>query len=160
MIPIIAALTISTPAHSEYRFEFEHWYGQSFSTDDGNFNSCIASLHNSNDQLLLIKLDRDFDLSIGVSDYGWEAKLGDTVPVKAWLDHRILYNGTAIAISKDVYYMQLTQLDRSLRQMRAAKKLLIQIRKQSVLFNLKGMTQTLNSLNACVKHELYEHSKA
>ena len=151
---------ISAPAQAEYRFDFEHWYGQSFDTDDGRFGSCIASLHNPSDQLLLIKLDRDFDLSVGVSDDGWNAKLVDTVPVNAWLDHSLFYRGPAIAISKDVYYMQLTQTDRTLKLMRSAQKMLIQIRKKSVLFKLKGIAPTLNSLIACVKHGLNEHSTA
>ena len=160
MIAIIGTLTVSTPAHSEYKFEFEHWYGQSFDTDDGHFSSCIASLHNSSDQMLFVKLDRDLDLSVGVSDLGWNAKIGHTVPVQAWLDHGLLYSGPSVAISKDVYYLQLTKTDRGQERMRGAQKLLIQIRKQPVLFKLKGVIQTLNSLNACVKHGLDEHSKA
>jgi len=157
---MVAALIVSAPAQAEYQFDFEHWYGQSFNTDDGRFGSCIASLHNSNDQLLLIKLDRDFDPSIGVSDDDWDANLGDTVPVDAWLDHSLFYSGPAVAISKDVYYVQLTQTDRRLNLMRGAQKMLVQIRKQSVLFKLEGIIPTLNSLIACVNHGLEEHSTA
>ena len=151
---------ISAPALADYRFDSEHWYGQSFDTDDGRFGSCIASLHNPSDQFLLIKLDRDFDLSIGVSDDDWAANLGDTVPVDAWLDHSLFYSGPAVAISKDLYYMQLTQTDRSLNLMRGAQKMLVQIRQQSVLFKLKGINPALNSLVACVNHGLDEHSAA
>ena len=151
---------ISAPVLADYRFDSEHWYGQSFDTDDGRFGSCIASLHNPSDQFLLIKLDRDFDLSIGVSDDDWAANLGDTVPVDAWLDHSLFYSGPAVAISKDLYYMQLTQTDRSLNLMRGAQKMLVQIRQQSVLFKLKGINPALNSLVACVNHGLDEHSAA
>ena len=160
IISIIGFLTVSTPAHSEYQFEFEHWYGQSFDTDDGRFSSCIASLHNSSDQLLFVKLDRDLNLSLGVSDVSWNANVGHMVPVAAWLDHSLFYDGPSVAISKDVYYLQLTQKNRGLELIRGAQKLLIQIREQPVLFKLKGIIQTLKSLDACVKHGLDEHSKA
>ncbi len=155
---IVGVLILSTPIQAEYRFEFGHWFGQSHNSDEGHFDSCFASLHNLDDQWLFVRLSRDFDLSIGVYDGDWTAKLGNTVPIEAWLDHNFLYGGLAVAISKNVYYLQLSHTHRSLYLMRGAQKLLIQIRDQSILFELKGVSPALDSLVACVKHGRGEHS--
>ena len=158
IVAMVGMLVVSTPTQAEYQFEFGHWYGQSLNSHDGGFESCTASLHNHDDQMLLVRFDRDFEISIGVFDDDWSTKLGDTAPIVVWLDHIILYGGLALAIPKDGYYVQLNQRDWSFNLMQNAQKMLFKIEDQSILFELEGVSSALSSLVACVNHERDEHS--
>lgn len=158
MVVTVGLLISSTLAASEFRFEFEHWYGQSLYSENGRFESCTASLHNFNDQLLLVRFDRDFELSLGVFDDQWTTSLGDTTSATVWLDHNFFYAGHALAIPKDGYFIQLAQPHWRLNLMRNSQQMLIQIQNQSVLFELEGVDSALNSLIACVNHGRDQHS--
>ncbi len=158
VLGVAGALMLSTSVQAEYRFGFDHWYGQSFDSKDGNFSNCVVSILNEDENVLLIKLDRAFNLSIGVYNIEWNLNKGETIPAEIWFDHNLLYKELIVSISKDFYFLNLVQATRSMNMMHGAKMALVQIGNQTILFKLKGITRALNSLVACVKHGRDEHS--
>ncbi len=158
VLGVVGGLMLSTSVKAEYRFGFDHWRGQSFDSKDGNFSNCVVSLPNEDRNVLLIKLDRAFNLSVGAHNFAWNLKKGEITSAEIWFDHNLLYKEFVTSISKDFYFLNLVQATRSMNKMHGAKMALVQIGNQTILFKLKGITQALNSLVACVKHGRDEHS--
>lgn len=151
------ALSFSSYVYADARFDSEHWAGQFYESEDGRLDICVLSLHNSLDQLLLIRLDKHQILSVGVSDQSWRATTGETVRATLFIDHSRFYRGPAEAMSEDVFVMQLPQLDQALDDLSRADDVLINIKKMVLNFNLKGVGNALDWLVECVRHGADAH---
>ena len=63
---LFAYLAIASSGFAaEFDFEIGHWVGKSEWSSGGHFESCMVSEHNDKDEILVLRLDRKRDLTIG-----------------------------------------------------------------------------------------------
>ena len=83
------------------------------------------SYHNAANQILLLKLTRDASLAIGVSDTEWNAKPSDKVSLNVWFDHKRIFAGPAIVLSKDVFSFVIQDSKQTLTDLRMSRAILL-----------------------------------
>lgn len=145
-------------ASADYLYESEHWYGRSYESDNGQFDICVTSLHNDQEQYLFIRMDRNHRLSVGVGDASWTAKVGEIVQASLHLDHISLFTGSASAVGKDLFAMDLPNANQTLADMSVAKIMLLKIGAHSAMFRLEGIEGALDALFDCVDHGVSAHA--
>lgn len=160
LIALLALIYIPVsfwPVSADYLYESEHWYGRSYESENGQFDICVTSLHNDQGQYLFLRMDRNHRLSIGVSDPGWTTKAGKVAQASVHLDHISFFTGTASAVSKDLFAMDLPNANHTLADMSAAKLMLVKIDAYSATFRLEGIEGALDALFDCVDHGVNAH---
>ena len=159
-VTMSAILVPAASAHSRHEFEIGHWYGKSYHSGEGEFRNCVVSLHDDGGNLLLVKIDKDLDLSLGVSRREWKLNAGDVAQADVLFDHHQLYKGAAIAVFRDLYLMNLPGRTGAIEVMRRAAFASVRIGDQTIVFALPKVDEALRELAICVEHGRNTRTKA
>jgi hypothetical protein len=127
------ALFWSTPSYSDFLFKAPGWAGHPFYAKQGQFTSCIAATTDPNKYLILLKLQKDLKLSLGVGDFalsGHHGLLTRTYRI------RLLGDPIALTVTEDV----VARLERAPR-----------------LVGILNIAAVLDELKVCVRHSLLDH---
>lgn len=150
---LVLIFTFSTSAFaevgSEFDFQFGHWVGQPEVSATGQFESCMISEHNDSDELLILRLDKDNELSVGVFEKNWQGKALTSIPSMVMVDHRILFFGMGLLYANDALTITLGKQAGSLESIAAGKLLNISATDQSAIFGLTDADKAVAYLQKC-----------
>ena len=99
---------------AEFDFEVGHWVGKSEWSSGGHFESCMVSEHNDKNEILIIRLDRKRELTIGLFEMQWQATPQSPVDLVVIIDHIMVHSGKGWLQSKDALLIRLEPMKTSL----------------------------------------------
>lgn len=82
---------------STFDFEFGHWAGRIERDISGRVAACVVSIHNTDDEMLLLRLDGSDYLSLGVFDVSWGPGTPNSNTIVVLVDHKVIRTGVAIS---------------------------------------------------------------
>ncbi len=137
-------------AENEFEFEAGHWVGKSEWSADGEFDSCMVAEHNDNDEMLILRLDQNNILTLGIFQKIWKRKLYAGLSVIIVVDHHTPIIGMGILYSDDILMIYFRDKENALSEIGGGKMMLVSVGRQSVYFNLDFSDQAISYLRECV----------
>lgn len=105
---------LSATEAGEFEFEQGHWVGKSEWSVLGKFESCLVSLHNDENVLLILRLDRNYSLTVAVFEKHWRNSSEPIADVTAQADHKILYSGIGLLIESNTLSFEIEKPTQSI----------------------------------------------
>lgn len=148
---VLLAAPVSADEISGSRFNSGPWVGWA-TTDNttGEFWYCTINArysHNSTD--LFFYLNRDYTMTLGVSDSLSRFPAGANIPVTLRVDRRSPFYGTATITSESSAFVTLNQMDLALDAMRRGNMLTIEGLYGSLQYQLNGTFRALEEAYNC-----------
>jgi len=145
---VLCSDTSSTVA-SDFDFEFGHWIGRIERDAGDRAEACVVSLHNADDEMLLLRLDRSGFLSLGVFGVDWMATTSKFNDLIVAIDHNVLQTGMAIAGGNGARAFNIPNVADSLSAIAEGQKLGVIVGDQSAVFELDGAKRSIPFLLNC-----------
>ncbi len=148
--PILAGAALAQPnLYTEFEFESGHWVGKPQYSSNGQFDSCMVSEHNDQDNRLIIRLDGNNSLTLGVFGKDWGKSAPLRIQASALVDHQVLFKGTGLLHSDDSLGVLLSGTKKSLAMLARGKLLVVYALSRSIVFDLSGSEKAVNYLIRC-----------
>ena len=136
-----------------FDFELGHWLGQSDRSEGRTQTGCTLALHNETSAMLVFRLGRNGQLSLGLFGSGWKAQTGKTeqssTPLILLADHNLIRTAAAVPIGKDGLFLQIQNSALVLQQLRDSSMLSLSLGNQQLVFRLKGSRRAIQFLENC-----------
>jgi hypothetical protein len=116
-----------------------------------------VSEHNDKDEILILRLDRQQDLTIGLFEKQWRTAPQGALQLVMLVDHTILHSGEGWLQAKDALLIRLVPTGASLSKFATGKFLQIAAADQSMVFNLKDSGKAVAFLKSCLRQGLRSH---
>jgi hypothetical protein len=142
---------------AEFEFEFGHWVGKSEWSSGGHFESCMVSEHNDQNEIIVIRLDRKRELTVGLFEKTWDANAPAPLDLLVMIDHALIYAGNGWLHAKDSLLIRLESADKTLTRLSGGQLLQASANDQSMMFNLKDADKAIGFLRSCLKTGLRSH---
>lgn len=159
LLSIVAAVFINSSAvmaggESEFEFSSDHWVGKSEESSTGKFESCMIAEHNSNGELLILRLDINDILTLGIFEKRWKGKLFIPIPVIVMVDHKIISFHKGMLFADDAMGFELENHSHDLRSIADGQLLSVTLLDENTVFDLTGSKAAVDYLRNCVGHGL------
>ena len=140
---------LSATEVGEFEFEQGHWVGKSEWSDLGKFESCMVSLHNDEDVLLILRLDRNYSLTVAVFEKHWRNSPEPIADVTAQADHKILYSGIGLLIESNILSFEIEKPTQSIQLLGSSEYLRVAIVDDETVFELTDSDRAMSFLKKC-----------
>jgi hypothetical protein len=149
-VALMAAIT--TVAVADARFEVAGWHGLPQYVD-GRFNHCAMTIPNNNGGHLIVALNPDGDVGIGVKHDNWNLESGLEVPMAYRAASAGFARGTARATSATelMVWFEGPDYARHLRAVGQTGRIALDVDGEILEFALPRSTRPVNALLACVQ---------
>lgn len=147
---IALASTAGANTHDEFEFQRGHWVGNPKLTSAGELESCMISTHNELDELLIIRLDQDEDLTLGVFEKWWPISAPATTGLVVLVDHRILLARSGFFPSSTEVVAEIDNAKSSLNIIGSGNILSVTAMEMSATFGLADAAEAIAYLQKCV----------
>ena len=151
-IMLFSSIQSTASSNGEFEFEQGHWVGKSEWSDLGKFESCMVSLHNDEDVLLILRLDRNYSLTVGVFEKHWRNSSEPITDVTAQTDHKILYSGIGLLIESNTLSFEIEKPTQSIQLLGSSQYLRVAIDDEETIFDLTDSDQAMSFLKECLEN--------
>ncbi len=135
--------------HSEFEFQVGHWVGNPQLSSSGEIKSCLLSKHNDFEELLIIRLDNENQLTLGVFEKEWSDEPPDSTNSIVMVDHQVLYFGNGIFHSNTALVVELDNPTSDLNAIAGGKFLSVSALGLTTAFDLKNADEAIAYLRNC-----------
>lgn len=156
---LFASLILPGAASAEFihgsEIQSGNWSGGAYTFDDtGNFAHCaVQAGYNSGDTLMLT-VNQDATVSVGVVSDGLTMTVGQTFPVTLYIDNRQPMYGTAEALGVNFAALQLQDFDRALSALQKGRMLVLDSPMGRGNYDLTGTYRALQAALQCAVNYL------
>lgn len=151
-------LLIAHSAAAEYipgsDIQAGNWSGAAYTHDySGAFSHCVVSASYVSGDTLLLSVNQNATVSVGVVSPGLELQKGQEIPVALFIDRRAPFYGSAVAIDTDFATLVLPDFENALTALQKGRTLVIKSVAGSGTYDLTGTFRALNqTLDCAVRH--------
>ena len=153
----IALAGIFTPgaegAERISRFKIGNWDGGAYTNDKtGAFSHCAASASYRSGTTLIFSIHSDMNWAFGLVNNTWKLKVGETYPVRYWIDRSPDFVGTAQVVSEHQVKVALPGDDRLFYQIRRGRLMTVRTANDTMKFSLSSTNRMLSRLFECARY--------
>ena len=149
---LVTTIISNQSAGTEFTFEFErgHWAGKAEVSEAGAVEACTLSLHNDQSEYLLLRLDQERSLLLGVSDKNWKATAPGVIRIIILVDHALVYSGQAILITDSFITLEVPRPMNALTHIAKGRALMILHNDDKTVFRLEFAATAIDFLIKCL----------
>ncbi|CTQ56136.1 hypothetical protein LP7551_04693 [Roseibium album] len=135
---------------AEFAFEHGHWVGNPKLSLAGEIESCMISTHNDLDELLILRLDTEEKLTLGVFEKRWPTNAPTSSKVLILIDHSVLFFGSGLFHSKTELVTVIDDSEHSLNFLGNGRLISVSALETSAVFELAGSTEAITYIKECI----------
>ncbi len=154
-------MMLATAAYAEYipgsDIQIGNWKGAAYTYDDtGAFSHCAVSASYVSGDTLLLSVNENATVTVGVVSPGLKLQPGQQIPVALYIDRRAPFYGSAVAVDTDFATLVLPDFANALTALQKGRTLVIESTAGSGTYDLTGTFRALNqTLDCAVRHLNY-----
>lgn len=123
-----------------------NWNGACYTSDEtGSFSHCVVSAEYVSGDTLLLSVNGNATVTVGVVSPGLGLKEGQEIPVALYVDRRRPFYGRAIALDTDFATLVLPDFDEAMTALQKGRMLVIESAVGRGQYDLTGTYRALNA---------------
>lgn len=147
---ILAAGTGPARAERISSFSIGNWDGGAYThADTGTFSHCAAAATYRSGTTLIFSVHADLSWAFGLVNNEWKLKVGESYPVRYWIDRSRDFVGTAEVVSTTQVKVALPADDRLFSRIRRGRLMTVRAASQTMKFSLASTNRMLSRLIVC-----------
>ncbi len=152
-------MMLATSAEAEYipgsDIQVGNWNGAAYTNDaSGTFSHCAVSASYLSGDTLLLSVNANATVTIGVVSAAVNLTAGQEIPVALFIDRRAPFYGTAVAQDSNFATLVLPDFENALTALQKGRTLVIESAAGSGTYDLTGTFRALNATLDCALHNL------
>jgi|GEM_PF-2235053 len=158
---LVCGLLLASPAHAELipgsDFSYKNWSGAAYTAEDtGAFSHCAVSASYVSGDELLMSVNADATVTVGVISATWRMTPGQSLSAKLTVDRRAPFFGTANALNESFAALVLPDIDAALTALKRGRTLVVETSVGQGVYDLTGTSRALDqTLNCALEYLEY-----
>jgi hypothetical protein len=147
-VAVVASLTAVSPAWAVGEFASGSWKGSAYFTGP-RFTHCAMSAGYDAGWRLVLTMQNNGDVVLGISHQSLNFKTGSTIMVQVQVDNTPVVDHEFLTVTPQLITATLTPVTEWFQRLRKGVQLKVRFGQTAKTFNLKGTNEALVGLSSC-----------